>query len=152
MMTGDLTPSEIETVLKHNYLGRIGCHANGRTYVVPIGYAFDGEYILSYAADGLKVSMMRSNPEVCFEVDHYSSLTNWRSVICWGRYDELAGGAAEKAKRILVDRFSELSLSESNRLTFGQREVLDSAKAGHPKDAVIYRIRLTERTGRYELV
>jgi nitroimidazol reductase NimA-like FMN-containing flavoprotein (pyridoxamine 5'-phosphate oxidase superfamily) len=150
-MTGDLTPSEIESVLKHNYLGRIGCHSAGRTYVVPIGYTFDGNSILSYSADGMKVAMMRANPEVCFQVDHFATLTNWRSVICWGKYEELKGADAERAKKSLIDHFSEVSLSETNRLTYGQREVLDSAKTGHAKGEVIYRIRLTEKTGRYEL-
>ena len=151
-MTGDLTPSEIESVLRTNYLGRIGCHASGRTYVVPIGYAFDRGDVIAYSADGMKVQMMRANPDVCFQVDHFATLTNWRSVIGWGKFEEMHGAAADKAKGFLIDRFSEVSLADSNRLTFGQREVLDSAKAGHAKGEVIYRIHLTELTGRYELM
>ena len=35
--------------------------------------------------------MMRENPWVCVEVDHMDNLANWRSVIAWGRFEELGG-------------------------------------------------------------
>jgi len=42
-MLGKLTMAEIEEVIKHQIVGRIGCHANGMTYRVPVSYAYDGD-------------------------------------------------------------------------------------------------------------
>jgi len=150
-MHGDLDQEQIESILKHNAVGRLGCHANGRTYIVPIGYAYDGEFIYSYSGDGLKIEMMRSNPDVCFEVDHYASLTNWKSVICWGRFEELHGEDAAHGVEVLTHRFADLTIQDERLLTYGQRIVAASAGSSTPKEAVIYRIRVAEKTGRYEL-
>jgi len=32
---------------------------------------------------------MRKNPEVCFQLDVIENLASWRSVICWGTFEEL---------------------------------------------------------------
>jgi nitroimidazol reductase NimA-like FMN-containing flavoprotein (pyridoxamine 5'-phosphate oxidase superfamily) len=42
-MLGELTPEQINAVLFSEVVGRIGCHSEGRTYVVPITYVFDGD-------------------------------------------------------------------------------------------------------------
>ncbi|MEO8347703.1 MAG: hypothetical protein ABI610_02235 [Acidobacteriota bacterium] len=39
-MLGELTPVVIEKLLASEFTGRIGCHADGKTYVVPITYAY----------------------------------------------------------------------------------------------------------------
>jgi len=41
-----LGKTQIEKIISGNIVGRIGCHADGKTYVVPISYAYDGDYIL----------------------------------------------------------------------------------------------------------
>jgi len=150
-MFGDLDQEQIESILKHNAVGRLGCHADGKTYIVPVGYAYDGEAIYAYSADGMKIAMMRKNPEVCFEVDHYASLTNWKSVVCWGRFEELRGKDAERAIDLLTRRFADLTIQDEHLLTPGQRLVAASAGTGSPKDPILYRIRVSEKTGRYEL-
>jgi nitroimidazol reductase NimA-like FMN-containing flavoprotein (pyridoxamine 5'-phosphate oxidase superfamily) len=38
---GSLTESEIDAVLRSQVLGRLGCNADGRPYVVPVAYAYD---------------------------------------------------------------------------------------------------------------
>lgn len=47
-MLGMLNDAQIENVLQSLVIGRIGCHANGRTYVVPVTYAYDGKYIYGH--------------------------------------------------------------------------------------------------------
>ena len=69
-MLGTLSSAEIEDLLRTEVVARLGCHAEGRTYVVPVTYAYDGDALLVQSADGLKVRMMRQNPLVCVEVDH----------------------------------------------------------------------------------
>lgn len=148
-MLGELTPEQINAVLFNEVVGRIGCHGEGRTYIVPIIYVFDGEAVYGHSAEGLKIRMMRANPDVCFQVDQRENLANWRSVVAWGVYEELQGKEALDALQILVARLMPLVTSETLRLP----DAPSLAAAKHVIDApktIIYRIRLTERTGRFE--
>src|SRR6476661_5414991 len=100
-MMGELTASEIEELLRTSRIGRIGCHGEGRVYVVPIAYVYDGECVYAHSTDGLKVRTMRMNRNVCFEVDDIRRISEWRSVIAWGTYEELWGQAEDEAARRL---------------------------------------------------
>jgi nitroimidazol reductase NimA-like FMN-containing flavoprotein (pyridoxamine 5'-phosphate oxidase superfamily) len=142
-MLGTLTADQIEQRLHAEVIGRIGCYANGRTYVVPITYGYDGECIYGHSMPGLKIAMMRANPNVCFQVDHRTTLADWESVIAWGRYEELSGNEARHGMAVLMGRFMGQAISETGRPRSDVDDVLTT-------DAVVYRIRLTEKTGRFE--
>src|SRR5207249_11652316 len=86
---GELDSNQIDHLLQTEVVGRLGCHADGKTYIVPITYVYDGGYVYGHTIEGTKTRMMRANPEVCFEVDHIDDLTNWQSVIAWGSFEEL---------------------------------------------------------------
>jgi nitroimidazol reductase NimA-like FMN-containing flavoprotein (pyridoxamine 5'-phosphate oxidase superfamily) len=148
-MLGILSSEEIEDLLRSEVVARIGCHANGRTYVVPITYAYDGESLIAHSTEGLKLQMMRVNPSVCVEVDHMDDLSNWRSVIARGRFEELAGADASAALVALRERFRPLLVSETSQpgegLHAGESEVHVGNGGAH-----IYRIHLIEKTGRFE--
>jgi uncharacterized protein len=101
----ELSRAEIDDLLHAQVVGRVGCHAQGLTYVVPVIYAYDGEAFYIYTVEGRKVRMMRANPQVCFEVDEYET-GSWRSAIVQGRYEELDETGAEEALRLLAERFS----------------------------------------------
>ena len=148
-MLGTLSPAEIEDLLQAEVVARLGCHAEGRTYVVPVTYAYDGEGLLVQSADGLKLRMMHENPWVCVEVDHIDSLANWRSVIAWGRFEELFGADATAALARLRDRLRTLIISETTPAseTLAEGETRVRRGNGH---ASIYRIHLFEKTGRFE--
>lgn len=148
-MLGQLGPDEIEAVLNEATYGRLGCHADGRTYVVPVGFAYDGKRLLCHSTEGRKVEMMRKNPEVCFEVEVVQSLGHWRSVIVWGRFVELKGIEAANALGLLIDRLMPL-LDGPGMPTQGMRAVTPPSRAGDLKSPVIYAIELTEKTGRFE--
>src|SRR5690349_3689996 len=100
-MLGELTEQEIDLVLRNQRVGRIGCHADGVTYVVPVGYAYDGMAVYVLSAEGMKLNMMRANPRVCFEVEQVEHWANWQSVIAWGNFEELTDDDAESAMRLL---------------------------------------------------
>ena len=118
-------------------VGRIGCHADGLTYVVPVIYAYHAAGFYAYSLEGRKIRMMRSNPRVCFEVDEYDGRGSWRSAIVQGTYEELEGDGAERALALLTERFAERSAtSEDERRRRGNGS------------AVAFRIRLDEVTGR----
>ena len=148
-MLGELTPEQINAVLFNEVVGRIGCHGEGRTYIVPVTYAFDGDAVYAHSAEGLKIRMMRANPDVCFQVDQRENLANWRSVVAWGVYEELQGKEAMDALQILVTRLMPLVASETLRLPDGRYFAIAKPVSDAPK-SIVYRIRLTERTGRFE--
>ena len=139
-MLGTLDRDQIDRVLHAQVVGRIGVHAGGRTYVVPVSYVYDGNAVYVHSPVGLKISMLRAAPQVCFEVDDIRDLGNWQSVIAWGRYEELSGDLATAAMNLLASRLAPLTASE----TAGPSG-LDAAGG-----SVAFRIRLEERTGRYE--
>ncbi|AZI26732.1 hypothetical protein EA772_15815 [Pedobacter sp. G11] len=52
---------------------------NGAPYIVPINYYYDREKIIANCVDGKKISIIRKNPVVCFQVDHITNIFNWQS-------------------------------------------------------------------------
>ena len=148
-MLGTLNSRQIDQVLRSEVVGRLGCFAEGKIYVTPISYVYDGVSLYGHAAEGLKLRMMRANPQVCFQVDHIENLANWVSAIVWGEFEELAGDEEKEAMRLFLDRMEPLLASETaispHRAPAGV-PALDLQ--GNPM--VFYRIRLTERTGRFE--
>jgi len=147
-MTVILEPSEIEEVLKEQLLGRIGCHSDGITYVVPVSYAYDGHSIIVHSLEGMKLDMMRKNPHVCFQIDSMKSMANWKSVIAWGVFEELTDQAErEEGLRWLVNRILPLDSSTTTHLfpnwPFPPTDLQEIG-------GVIFRIRVTQKTGRFE--
>jgi uncharacterized protein len=147
-MLGQLYKQQIDHVLHSQVVGRIGCYADKKVYVVPVTYAYDGKYIYAHSKDGMKIAMMRKNPEVCFEVDVMENMANWRSVIAWGTFEELQDSAAQaKGMKILTDRFAPLMASETVKPhvhSMRPEMVVKEVKA------IVYRIKIMECTGRYE--
>jgi len=148
-MFGELTTQEIEEVLYHQYIGRLGCSAGGRTYIVPISYAYDGSYLYFHAAhDGKKIQIMRENPEVCFQTDNMQNMASWKSVICWGTFEEITNEEERTAAlKILLAREFPLIASQTVKLT--------PSWPFHPDDyndikGLVFRIHVNEKTGRFE--
>jgi uncharacterized protein len=113
-MLAKLNDLEIEELLRQQIVGRIGCHADGVTYVVPISYGYDGQYIYSRTDEGMKLEMMRKNPVVCFQVDHFHNMANWKSVIVMGKFEEITATAARNAAlEVLGKRIFPLITSET---------------------------------------
>jgi nitroimidazol reductase NimA-like FMN-containing flavoprotein (pyridoxamine 5'-phosphate oxidase superfamily) len=147
-MFGKLTCVQIEELLQQQIVGRIGCHANGITYVVPVSYAYDGEYIYVRSVEGMKLGMMRKNPEVCFEVDNTRNLSNWQSVVGWGLFQELqAGKERQHAVRCLEERKFPVLSSETMHLSPQWPFPIENEAE---VQGIIFRIRLMQKSGRYE--
>jgi uncharacterized protein len=132
-MIGVLHPDEIEEVLHHGHVGRLASISKGRPYVVPITYVYSGDAVYGHTMPGRKVASMRIDPHVCFEVDERDG-PNWRSVVAEGTYEELRDDAERQAALRLVAR---------------------TAPAVAPIEDVVpgilFRIRLTEKSGRFVL-
>jgi uncharacterized protein len=140
-VVGELPVSAVERVLRENIIGRIGVHAFGRTYVVPITYVYDGTAVYAHSQEGMKMHMMRENPHVCFEVDWMDGVANWESVIAHGTFEELHGDRAVRALAMLVEQLE-------------PRLAGPPGGSAHPRGgtspAIVYRVVLEEKTGRFE--
>jgi len=148
-MIGKLTDEQIEEVLNENVLGRIGCSDGKKIYVVPINYAYDGKSVIAHSSLGMKIEMMRQNPEVCFEVDSMKSFTNWKSVIAWGEYQEIKNERDRYlALKLFVDRLMHVKISST--AVFSETEGGKAHPSGVTIKPVVYRIILTEKSGRFE--
>ena len=147
-MIGQLKPSEMEALLAAEATGRIGCHAEGKTYVVPVTYVYRDGFIFCHTGEGMKVAMMRQNPSVCFEVDHTEDLRRWKSVIIQGKFSELHGEEASKAMTYLSTRLFPDGIPKAPEAEglFPEldRAVLDGRRG------LVFKIRVTEMTGRFE--
>ena len=104
----ELSRDEIEAFLRGQRIARLGCHADGETYVVPVIYAYEDGAVVTVTQEGRKVSMLRADPRVCVEVDEYDAdrRGSWRSVIAYGKAEELEGAEVAAALALLRDRFA----------------------------------------------
>ena len=149
-MLGKLSDTEIAEVLRNNLLGRIGCHDDGKTYVVPVNYVYDGHSIIAHSMTGMKIQMMRKNPQVCFEVDEMIDFMNWKSVIVWGEYQEIIDTMERyRAVKFFVDHTLRTKISETAIPPEISENKIHPAYSATIKP-VIYRIVILEQTGRYE--
>jgi hypothetical protein len=149
-MFGKLNNEQIEKVIEDNIVGRLGCYADEKPYVVPISYAYDGLFIYVRTFEGLKISMMRKNPKVCFQIDEMENMANWKSVVMWGMFEELTNEkdrneALEKLIFRIVPEISSETVKLSPQWPFPTN---DFSKI----KGIIFRIRITEKTGRFEKI
>jgi nitroimidazol reductase NimA-like FMN-containing flavoprotein (pyridoxamine 5'-phosphate oxidase superfamily) len=150
-MVGKLNNDEIDQVLANNITGRIGCTDEEKVYIVPVNYAFNSAYIIAHSQEGRKIDMMRNHPHICFQVDEIISPTNWRSVIIWGNYEEVMDPREKYyAMKFLVSRLSQQQVSETADVTEMHQEMVMPGITTNIVRPVLYRIRIQEKTGRFE--
>jgi nitroimidazol reductase NimA-like FMN-containing flavoprotein (pyridoxamine 5'-phosphate oxidase superfamily) len=147
-MIETLNDRHIEDVLQKNVVGRIGCCIEGRAYIVPISYAYDGQYVYAHTTEGMKVNIMRKNPHVCFEVDNTKNMAEWQSIIAWGDFEELTDTEERnKALQLLTGRVlpfnSGITTHLGSEWPFNSHDYRDIG-------GIVFRIHLKEKTGRFE--
>jgi nitroimidazol reductase NimA-like FMN-containing flavoprotein (pyridoxamine 5'-phosphate oxidase superfamily) len=130
-MIGVLHPDEIEEVLHHGHIGRLASISDGRPYVVPITYVYAGDAVYGHTMPGRKVTAMRIDPHICFEVDERDG-PNWRSVVAEGTYEEVQDDAERQA---------------ALRLVAGTAPAVAPVEDVVP--GIVFRIRLTGKSGRF---
>jgi len=149
-MVSHLTDEQIEEVFKTNVLGHIGCNDGFNTYVMPINYVYDGKYIICHSAMGSKIRVMQQNNRVCFHVEEIINFSNWKSLLALGLYQELADERDRRyAMKLLVDRMLHIKISEDSLVADITGKQIPSILPENRRP-VIYRIVLTEKSGRFE--
>lgn len=86
----DMPSSEMHAMLRATNFGHLGCANNGRPYVVPMHYAYDGKELYFFTTQGMKTQFMNGNPEVCLQVEEVADSSHWRSVMVIGRAERLS--------------------------------------------------------------
>ena len=89
MQIDELNDTECREILSRVSTARLGCSLNDQPYVVPVGIAYEEDYIYVFSTMGQKIKWMRSNPKVCVQIDEIRSQSDWVSVIANGDFQEL---------------------------------------------------------------
>jgi nitroimidazol reductase NimA-like FMN-containing flavoprotein (pyridoxamine 5'-phosphate oxidase superfamily) len=86
MTAEEMTQKEIEQFLTCARVGRLSICIEDKPYIVPVAYAYsNGEISFHTCTKGLKMEILRKNPNVCFEVDESLSDTSmFKSVVIFG--------------------------------------------------------------------
>ncbi|HEX5024365.1 MAG TPA: pyridoxamine 5'-phosphate oxidase family protein, partial [Agriterribacter sp.] len=109
--------------------------------------AYDGVYVYSHTYEGLKMDLIRKNPQVCFQVDDMNNMANWKSVIAWGTVEELANtDDRNEAFKKLSARVLPFMSSETTHLSPIWPFSSDVQSVG----GIFFRILMKEKTGRFE--
>jgi len=147
-MLGKMNSREIETLVTQQLIAHLGCYADEQIYVVPVSYAYDGDYFYLISREGLKVDMMRKNPKVCLQIDNMQNMSGWQSAILWGEFEELTEPAERNhALNQLMHRMTPMLSSELFRIT-PHWPFPEDEPGSIP--GIVYRIKVTEKTGRFE--
>ncbi len=138
-MIGNLPSSEIENLLKTHQIGRLGITDGDRVYVFPVVYGYDGTFVYVHSRDGLKVQLMRAHAEVCFEIEEIESPASWRTVVAHGVFEEMSDEGDERVAMVAI------ACQGATQIPMSIAPYLDG-----PDNVIFYRIRLTEKSGRFE--
>lgn len=143
MYIHEMSEAECRKALTEASHGRLGCVRDNRPYIVPIYFAFDGDYIYGFTTLGQKIEWMRSNPYVCLEIDQLNSHDDWMSVIVFGRYEELPDEPQFVAARIQAHELLQ------RRVMWWEPAYIGSAHRDMPHSItpIFYRIIIDRVTG-----
>jgi uncharacterized protein len=128
-MIGSLHPDEIEEVLFRHQIGHLACIADGKPYLVPITYTYDGGALYGQTLPGRKLTALRSDPAICFAVAEHTDPDVWRSVVADGVFEEIT--------------------EESDRSAALARLARAIPIVNKGNDSIVFRLRLTEKGGRW---
>ncbi len=151
-MQGALTNAEMDELLTTEIFGHLGCSDHGKPYIVPMAYVYRDNALYGQTTEGRKVEMLRGNPLVCFQVEQLKE-QQWRSVICWGKFEELAFEELEKPEaievvKLLTERIGSIQENVGIAVPFSFSGGA-SPLTVNEKKSTLFRIPITEKTGRF---
>jgi len=128
----DMSPADMHALLQRENFGHLGCAREGRPYVVPMHYAYDGKELYFFTTQGMKTQYIDANPQVCLQVEEITDSTHWRSVMVIGRATEITNNEeTQRAMKFITERNPSLTPAIS-------ATSLDSL--GRAVDIALYRI------------
>lgn len=151
-MIGVLDEQAIDQILENNIVGRLGYRDGERMYIIPVSYLYFSEkYIIVHSREGQKIDILRKYPDVCFEVDEIDSINNYRGVLVWGKYEELTDlKERHYALSLLLRKINKQKIAETG-IEGSPLAVADDMMLPDKEKKVVYRIRIEEKSGRFEM-
>ncbi len=152
IMQGTLSSTEMDHVLASEIFGHLGCSDAGKPYIVPMAYVYRENALYGQTTEGKKVEMLRRNQLVCFQVEQLKE-RQWRSVICWGRFEELAfeeleSPGAMEIVRLLTERIGGIQENVGIAVPFSFSGGA-SPLTVNERTSTLFRIPIAEKTGRF---
>lgn len=136
----DMPLEEMQALLRRIGFGHLGCVREGRPYVVPMHYAYDGECLYLFTTEGMKTSFIEANAEVCMQVEEVESASHWQSVMVTGQAERIA---MQEDKEHAMQLITEGNPTLTPALNQTQLDAWQRAN-----QVVLYRIRPTIIDGR----
>jgi nitroimidazol reductase NimA-like FMN-containing flavoprotein (pyridoxamine 5'-phosphate oxidase superfamily) len=149
-MKGDLNTNQINNLLCSQAIGRLACCDGKYPYIIPMTYTYDGNYIYGQTNEGKKLDIMRTNPNIAFQVDSYLDIYNWQSVIVYGQFEEIKDDEDDYARELLLKKVMPLLtpsiIQHNNNSTTG---IAESREDTIP-ETILFRISINEKTGKFD--
>ena len=85
--------AQVEEIIDQARVCRLGLVDNGVPYVVPLNFGYrDGALYFHSAREGRKIDILRTSPDVCFEMDVDLGIKEGETACKWGaRYRSVIG-------------------------------------------------------------
>lgn len=143
-----MTADESIRLLAENYIGRLGYIWKERAEIIPITYFYEAEHntLLSYSGQGSKIDAMRKNPLITFQVDEIHSLEKWKSILLFGKFEELTGIDAKYRLRLFSEGVKK-TIKNNGKSSPGFINDF-SSKTSNSDTPIVYRIYIQEIVGR----
>jgi len=122
----ELSHDGIEAVLLRNKVGRIAFCFNDRVDIQPIHYIYERGWLYGRTSEGEKISTLKHNQWVAFEVDEVTDLFDWRSIVIHGSFWIMHPRGSPRAEELwtkaaeLVGKIVPGALTESDPVAFRQ--------------------------------
>ena len=101
----DMRAADMHALLQRQSFGHLGCARDGRPYVLPMNYAYNGKELYFFTTEGMKTQFIGANPQVCLQVEEITDSTHWRSVMVIGKAEQITGPEEmRRAMKVITDR------------------------------------------------
>jgi len=97
----DMTEAESRTLLSATRLGRIAFTFRDRVDIQPINYLIKGDWLFGRTSPGGKLTTIRHNRWVAFQVDRIESPWEWESVVVRGAFHDLSEDDSHDGRELL---------------------------------------------------
>lgn len=124
-------------MLSRSRVARLGCVTDNGPYITPINYYLEDNCAYSHSLPGLKITALRHDPRACLQAEEVENDYRWRSVLAFGRYEEVTGHT--ERKEVLGKLLTRFPL-----LTPVETAIADD---GAPPPVLVFRIRIESVTG-----
>lgn len=120
----ELSREEIEEIIVRNRVGRVAFSFHDRVDIQPIHYIYERGWLYGRTSEGEKISTVKHNQWVAFEMDEVDALFDWRSVVVHGSFWIINPRGSPRAEELwakaakLVEQIVPGALTENDPVAF----------------------------------